>query len=123
MPDESPKYEMLFKRSTGKRSCRKSEMEGDLSRLQRGDVVTFHLKDQGYVTAVVAKVNVRAERLRIARTIVKVGSEEWVMRPARTMAFSEIVYAQRPTAPETLKSAEEALERSEANRAKAPSRS
>ena len=119
--DDSPNYEWIFKRSSGKRKHHKSEMHGDLSRLQRGDVVTYHLKDNGYVTAVVEKVNALAERLRVCRTVVDVGGSEWVMRPARTMAFEEIIFAQRPLTPETLASVKRALDRAEANRARVPS--
>ena len=117
MPDsDDSKYTLLYKRGTGKNKSRASLCQGNLDQLQRGDAVTFYLKDHGYVTSVVQKVNVRAQKLRVARTVIN----GWVMRPARTLDFRDVVYAYHPTHPDTLASAEGALREAEDQQARMP---
>ena len=109
-------YDLLYKRGYGKRKDHKTELVGSLDALQVGDLILYCMKEGGYVIGVVWKVNVKAGKLRVARSVIN----GWVMRPSRTFGFDEILKALHPTTPETIASAQRVLDNAEGIQTRAP---
>jgi len=68
-------------------------VQGDLTDVQAGDVVSYFDKHEGqYVSGVIDKVNLRAGVFRLKAAVWQ-GNQ---LRPARRLAFDDIMKLERP---------------------------
>lgn len=71
---------------------RKSPQVGDLSDVRVGDAVHYEDMERAHAVGRIEKVNLKAGILRLAAAMY----EQYVLRPARSLKFDQILVLERP---------------------------
>ena len=90
-PREHGKYLVIYKRQTGKRARQKVNVEGDLTQVRVGDVVSFH-DGTGHASAFVAHVAISARKLKTVPHVYR----GYVLRTSKVLTFERISEVLRP---------------------------